>query len=136
MSQSCLKSTLGCLCDPEGSQHTIGLIMRQGLTSDLITKGIRRLQTTFERAVTPKIISESLAGFDCGPFCQGTSNISEAIKCMSKQVNYNQAEIDAVNVLNFMYLIVLCGLLFLISFAVLILEHVDKVRQITRDQPI
>ena len=43
--------------DPEGKQHTTGFIMRQGLDTELITKGKRRLKGLFEGNIVAKTIS-------------------------------------------------------------------------------
>ena len=112
--------------DPEGKQHTQGLIMRQGLDSDLIIKGQRRLKGLFEGDMIVKAIARLLEVLDFGPVTSGISTVSEVMKCISKQVNFNRPEVETVNVRNFKYLALVCVLLFIISFTVLVVELVDK----------
>ena len=114
--------------DPKGKQHTQGLIIRQGLNSDLIIKGQRRLKGLFEGDIIVKAIARSLEVLDFGPLSAGNlSTISEVMRCISKQVNFNCPEVETVNVKNFRYLALVCVLLFFISFTVLIVELVDKI---------
>ena len=112
--------------DPEGKQHTTGLIMRQGLKSDLIKKGKRRLRGLFEGDIIKIVITDLSDAMDFGPIMQGTASMSEIMKCLSKTVNYNHPEVDTVNPSNFRYLALIYALLFLLAFVVLVLENVHK----------
>ena len=118
--------------DPEGKQHTTGLILRQGLKSDLIRKGKRRLRGLFEGDVIKKLIADVIDTIDFGPMSEGTASISEIMKCMSKTVNYNHPEVEKVNPRNFRYLALLCAFLFFKALIALVSEIVHKMMTITR----
>ena len=121
--------------DPEGKQHTTGLIMRQGLKSDLIRKGKRRLRGLFEGDVIKKVIADVADTMDFGPLTEGAASMSEIMKCLSKTVNYNHPEVEKVNPSNFRYLGLIYALLFIVAFVVLFLEIVDKLLT-TRVRPL
>ena len=131
-----LGKTYGWLSsDPEGKQHTNGLIIRQGLNTQLIIKEQRRLKGFFEGSLSHQTFKDSVGGFDLGPIMAKTS-YSNIRECMSKQVHYNQPQVETVNVMNFKYLILICVLLFILSYVVLFVELVDKMRAITRVTPV
>ena len=115
-----------CASDPEGKQHTTGFIIRQGIKSDLVFKGKQKARRLFEQGMTHKIISETVEGFDLGPMMEGTGSVAEIMKCSSKQVNYDDSEIDGVTVENFKYLNLACILLLAFSITILIVENVEK----------
>ena len=79
--------------DPEGKQHTNGLIIRQGLNTQLIIKGQRRLKGVFEGSLLHQTFKDSVGGFDLGPIMAGTS-YSNIRECMSKQVHYNHPKVE------------------------------------------
>ena len=112
--------------DPEGMQHTTGFITRQGIKDDLIMKGVRVLGRIFEAGIPPKVISDSFANQDSGPLMEEAAHYFEIMKCMSKQVNYNQHEVERVSVKNFEYLNAVCSLLFVAAFLVLGIESWPK----------
>ena len=112
--------------DPEGKQHTMGLIMRQGLHTELIRKGKRRLKAMVEEGVFSKYISELQNRLHFGPMMEGKSSFSEVRKCMSKQIVFNNPKVETVSVMNFQVLILACLLLFVLSFVVLIIERFYK----------
>ena len=106
--------------DPEGKQHTSGLIMRQGLITELVIKGQKRLKGLFEGSLIHQVLEDSVGSMDFSIMQRASySNIRE---CMSKEVHYNQPQVEKVNVMNFKYLALICMLLFLVSFAVLVVE--------------
>ena len=117
--------------DPEAMQHTTGFITRQGIRDDLIMKGVRVLARIFEAGILPKLISDSFENHDLGPLMDGTADYYEILKCMSKQLHYNQPEVERVNVRNFVYLNVVCSLLFLTAFVVLAIELWPKKTRVT-----
>ena len=119
--------------DPEGKQQTQGFILRQGLKNDLIIKGQRKLKRIFEGSLFSKTYSDSFGGFDMGPMLAGTS-YSNIRECMSKEVHYNQPEVETVNVRNFKYLALICMLLIIVSFVVLYGELIDKLTKRARVQ--
>ena len=105
-----LGKTYGWLSsDPEGKQHTNGLIIRQGLNTQLIIKGQRRLKGVFEGSLLHHAFENSIGGFDLGPIMAGTS-YSNIRECMSKQVHYNHPKVEIVNVLNLRLLLFICVL--------------------------
>ena len=112
--------------DPEGMQHTMGFIIRQGIKNDLIMKGVRGLGRIFEGGFEPKVISDSFESVDMGPIMEGAADYSEIMKCMSKKVNYNHPEVETASLKNFVYLNVICSLLFLTAFVVLVIESWPK----------
>ena len=112
--------------DPKGMQHTTGFITRQGIKDDLIMKGVRVLGRIFEAGIPPKVISDSFANQDSGPLMEEAAHYFEIMKCMSKQVNYNQHEVERVSVKNFEYLNAVCSLLFVAAFLVLGIESWPK----------
>ena len=116
--------------DPKGRQHTTGIIIRQGMKTDLVFKGKQRSKRLFEQGMIHKIISESFEGVDLGPMLEGTTSVAEIMKCTSKEVNYNEPEIDGVNIENFKYLNLVCVLLFILSFTILIVGNVHTNRQL------
>ena len=78
--------------DPEGKQHTRGLIMRQGLNDELIIKGKRRLKGLFEESLHHRALEDSFGSMDLGPMMAQTS-YSNIRKCMLKQLHYNHLEV-------------------------------------------
>ena len=68
--------------DPEGKQHAIGYITRQGMKNHLIMEGLRRLKGIFEAGITPKAMADSLESVDFGPITAGHADYSEVLKCM------------------------------------------------------
>ena len=122
--------------DPEGKQHTTGLIMRQGLKSDLIKKGKRKLRGLFEGDIIKKVIADIADTLDFGPMSEGTASISQIMKCMSNTVNYNQPEVEKVNPSNFRYLAFIYVLHFLVAFVILVLQIVHKMMTTTRVSPL
>ena len=104
-------------------QHTTGIITRQGIKDNLIIRALGRIfGRIFEGGILPKIISDSFESMDLGPIVTGAADYSEIMKCMSKQVNYNHPEVERVSFKNFVYLNIVCSLLFLIAFLVLVIE--------------
>ena len=119
--------------DPEGKQHTQGLIIRQGLDTDLIRKGKRRIKGLFEGDIIHKSVDLVGHAIEFGSFSDGNEvSFSALLKCMSKQVNYNQPEVEEVSVKNFKYLIQVCGILIAICCVVLVLELLYKTFKETR----
>ena len=117
-----LGKTYGWLSsDPEGKQHTNGLIIRQGLNTQLIIKGQRRLKGVFEGSLLHHAFESSVKSMNLGSLMAGTSyfNIRE---CMSKQVHYNHPKVETVNVNNLRLLLFICLLLLIVSFVVLVVE--------------
>ena len=92
------------------------------MKSDLIKKGKRRLRGLFEGDVIKKLIADVIDTIDFGHLSEGTASISEITKCMSKTVNYNQAEVEQVNPKNFRYLALVYAILVLVAFIVFVLE--------------
>ena len=121
--------------DPEGRQHTTGMIMRQGMKTDLVFKGKQKARRLFEQGMTHKIISETVEGVDLGPMLEGSGSVAEIMKCTSKEVNYNQPEVEEVNIENLKYLNLVCVLLFILSFTILIVENVQINRQLGQVGP-
>ena len=68
-----------------------------------------------------------------GPMMTGT-NYSNIRECMSKQVHYNQPEVETVSLNNFRFLFLVCVLLLIASFIVLYGEPLHKM--IKRTKPI
>ena len=127
-----LGKTYGWLSnDPEGKQHTTGLIMRQGFIDELIIKGQRRLKGYFEGSLHYRVLEVSWRSMNFGPMMAGTS-YSNIRECMSKEVHYNQPEVETVNVRNFKYLALICMLLIIVSFVVLYGELIDKLTKRAR----
>ena len=122
--------------DPEGMQHPIGLIMRQGINTDLIIKGQKRLRRLFEGGVFFIAMYELMDEISFGPITEGSVSVYEIRKCMSKQLIYHQHEVERVNVRNFRYLSLVCVLLFLVAFAVLLLENIHTYLSVTRVTPM
>ena len=112
--------------DSAGMQHTTGLITRQWIKNGLIMKGVRVLGRIFESGIVPKVISDSFESMDMGPLMEGTVDYSEIMKCMSKQLHYNQPEVERVSLKNFVYLNVVYSLLVLTAFLVLVSESSPK----------
>lgn len=81
--------------DSEGSQHTTGFIMRQGLKTPLIAKGKRRMKGLFEGGVFQKEVPEAVEKVDIGPMMQSNRGFYDILKCISKQVNSHQAEFES-----------------------------------------
>ena len=79
--------------DPEGKQHTNGLIMRQGLIDELIIKGQRRLKGLFKGSLHYEALEDPFGGMDWGLLTAQTS-YSNIRECMSKQVHYNQPRVQ------------------------------------------
>lgn len=107
--------------DPEGKQHTTGFIMRQGLDTELIGKGKRRLKGLFEGDIIQKALSGISEELDLGPMASKGS-VAGVMKCLSKSVNYNDPGVETVTFENFKYLFLVCVMMFLVSFIVLVLE--------------
>lgn len=118
--------------DPEGMQHAIGLIMRQRMQSDLVIKGRKRLKILFEGGVFHKAFYESMDEISLGPMMEGHVSFYDIRKCMSKQVNYNQAQVERVSARNFKLLALICVILLLLSFFVLFFENVHAMMKVTR----
>ena len=116
--------------DPEGRQHTSGIIVRRDLKTDLVFTGKRRSKWLFEQGMAQKLVSESIEGLDLGPMMEGTGSVAEIMKCTSKQVNYNQPEIETVTVENFKYLYWVCVFCINLSLAVLFFEKVHHITQL------
>ena len=89
--------------DPLGKIHTSSLIMRQGLQTNLIIKGKRRLRGLFEGDMLLMIVSKAATTIDLGPMMNGQHNFAKTVKCMWKSVNYHQPKVERVNVINFKY---------------------------------
>ena len=122
--------------DPEGRQHTVGIIIRQGMKTDLVFKEKQRCKRLFEQGMTHKLISDSAAGLDFGmSMLEGTASVVEIMKCTSKEVNYNQPEVEGVNIENLKYLNLVCVLLFILSFTILVVENVHINRQLGQVSP-
>ena len=117
--------------DPEGKRQSQGLIMRQGLTTSLINKGLKRIKALFEGDILKIAIGEQTRNVDAIPMFSGKTDYYSILKCMSKTVNYNSIEVEKVNTENFRYLHLLCVLIFICAFIVLILEIYMKNRQTT-----
>ena len=66
--------------------------MRQGIKTDFIIKEL------FEGGITSKAFSQLVNAFQNKAFTRSSS--SEIMKCMSKQVNFNQLEVEEVKVAN------------------------------------
>ena len=120
--------------DPEGKQHTQGLIIRQGLKNDLVIRGRRKFKGFFEGSLFSKTFAESLRLMDFGPMMAAT-NYTSIRECMSKEIHYNQPKVEAVTVMNFKYLALICVLLGIVSFGVLFGELVHELRTLTRVTP-
>ena len=112
--------------DPQGKQHMTGFIMRQGLDNELIRKGKRRMKGLTEGEIQVKAIDESLYEADYGPMTEGQASFSEILKCMSTTVNYNQPEVERVNLRNFRFLALVCFLLIFFCATLLGLEIIYK----------
>ena len=119
--------------DPEGKQHTMGIVLRRGIYD---SKAHRRLRGLFEGNVIWEAVAKGSESFELGPMVQAGS-ISKIMKCMSKSVNYNQHEIEQANLQNFRYLFVVFFVMLIIAFAILFLENVTKfIIKIKRVRPI
>ena len=121
--------------DPEGKQHTEGFIMRQGLKTDRIRKGIMVSQRIFDTGFQLKDISESFRDTDVGSLMTSPPNVTEMIKCLSDQVIFNEEQVETVVVQNFKFLTLICVLLLLLALSVLFLENVHKMKT-TRVTPL
>ena len=130
-----LGNTYGWLSsDPEGKQHKTGLIIRQGLNTELIIKGRRRLRGLFEGDVILKGFWKCVDNADLGPLTDGVARVTDVQKCIAKTVNYKEPEnIEQVNVENLKYLNLVCLALVLCSFTVLVLEKMVKMLQMQFD---
>ena len=113
--------------DPESKQHTTGFIFRQRINTKLVTKAKRKMKSLFESNLLARGVTKALQMVDFGPMVEGVSTISPKMKCLSKQVNYNQPEVETVGVDNFKLLFVVSLVFLIISFVVLFLEHVLKI---------
>ena len=125
-SPSFVKSYSWLSSDPEGMQHTTGFITRQRIKNNLIMKGVRVVGRIFEGGIALKVISDLFENMELVPMMEIAADYSEIMKCMSKQVNYNHPEVERVSFKNFVYLNVVCSLLFLIAFLVLVSELSPK----------
>ena len=121
--------------DLEGKQHTEGFIMRQGLKTDRIRKGIMVSQRIFDTGFQLKDISESFRDTDVGSLMTSPPNVTEMIKCLSDQVIFNEEQVETVVVQNFKFLTLICVLLLLLALSVLFLENVHKMKT-TRVTPL
>ena len=117
--------------DPQGKQKTQGLIMRQGLTTPLITKGLRRTRRLFEADIVKTAIARGISNVDGGPMYSGKTDYYSILKCMSDTVNYNSVKVEKVNTENFKYLHLLFVIMLIFAFIVFILEIYVKNRPIT-----
>ena len=122
--------------DPEGTIHSTGLIMRQGMKSDRIRKGKRRLKGLYEGGISHKAIEQSLDGMDFSSVSDESASFYDILKCMSKSVNYNEVEVEKVTVMNFKYPLLVCIFIFMTSFSVLFFENVHNMINRTRVTPI
>ena len=112
--------------DPESKQHSTGMIMRQGMNTELVAKVKRKLRELFEGGMLAKAVANAVQMLDFGPLIEGVPTLSEKMKCLSKQVNYNQLEVETVGVSYFKLLFVVSVVFLVISFVVLFLENVLK----------
>ena len=76
--------------DPEGKHHTRGLIMRQGLTTPLITKGLRRTRRLFEADIIKIPMAEAISNVELRGVFSGNSEFYSILKCMSDTIQSNQ----------------------------------------------
>ena len=113
--------------DPEGKQHTTGMIRRQGIEKPFLKKGTRRARAIFEGGISCKETSASIEKIDVGPMMEGTASVAEIEKCLSKQINYNQPEVEKVVPENFRYLIWLSVVLLFVSLAVFFFEKLESI---------
>ena len=91
--------------DPKGKEHLMGVIMRQGLKTDVIIRGKKRVRRLFEGRLILEGVEKSLSNLDFGPMAQGMSTISQTMKCMSKLVNYDHPQVENVVLSNFRCLV-------------------------------
>ena len=77
--------------DPEDKQHTKEIIMRQGLQTPVITKGIWRLRDLFEGEIPKIAIHKGIDSVDLGPMFLETDYF-DRLKCLSKTGNYNEVK--------------------------------------------
>ena len=124
--------------DPDGKQHTTGLITNHGLNEDpLIIKGRRRLMRVFEGSLFHQAFIDSVGGMaDMMDGMVGHASAHNIHKCLSKTVNFNHPEVENVHVGNFKYLTLVCLFLLLVALFVLISEKVYKMMKTTRVQPL
>ena len=108
--------------DPESKIHTRGIIMRQGLETPLITRGVRRLRGLFEGDIPKIAIHKGMDSVDLGSIFSGT-DYSDRLKCLSKTVNYNEVKVERVVVENFKCLYLLCLFMMTASAIVLLFEN-------------
>ena len=78
--------------DPAGKHHTTGLIMRQGLTTPLITKGLRRTRRLFEADIIRKPIAEAISNVTLPSQFTGKTDPYSILICMSDTIQSNQRE--------------------------------------------
>ena len=117
--------------DPERKRHSQGLIMRQGLTTPLITKGVRRTRRLFEADIIKISMAEGMSNAGLRLKSSEKTDDYSILKCMSDTVQYNSVEVERVNTENFRYLYLLCVLMFICAFIVLSLEIYVKNRPTT-----
>lgn len=108
--------------DPQGWQHTQGLIVRQGLQTPLIMKGLRRTRRLFESDIMKIVIAKGIESIDVGPMMSGKSSFYDSLKCVSDTINYNSVVVEVVQVANFRFLFFLCIFMLLSALVVLIME--------------
>ena len=117
--------------DPENKHQTQGLIMRQGLTTPLITKGLRRIKALFEGDIIKKPMAEGISRVDLHRLHPGKTNYSSILICMSDTVQYNSVEVERIKTENFKYLNLVCVIMLICAFIVLTLEIYVKNRSTT-----
>ena len=77
--------------DSEGKQQTQGFNMAKGLTTPLLTKGLRRMTRLFEGDILKSIFTEGMGCFELGPMYSRKTNYYSILKCMSDTVQFSRS---------------------------------------------
>ena len=78
--------------DPESRHQTQGLIMRQGLTPPLITKGLRRTRRLFEADILKIAIAEGVSNVEMGSKVPKKLTITRSSSACQTQCNTIQSK--------------------------------------------
>ena len=117
--------------DPEGKQHTRGILMRHELKTPLIIKGLRRLKGLIEGDILSQGLEKGMdiKNDDKLSMFSDETSFYDTLKCLSKEVIYNSQKVDVVTLKNFRLLWQFVLIMFAFSYIVLIFERVKKRQQ-------
>ena len=82
--------TAGCRVTLKSKQQTQAFNMTQGLTTPLLTKGLRRMTRLFEGDILKSIFTEGMGCFELGPMYSRKTNYYSILK--SDTVQYISVE--------------------------------------------